>query len=478
MVKFVILTPDGDCREVQIPLKGKDAEKDIFTIVKKKIQDPNHDSTLNTNPKKVALVSTVMLNFGETKLDEIAQWKLSDEYKLIGFGYPEKKRKRAPNKNQKQSANKPIYILNGHELPPCKNAINKYFGDILIFKINRKLQTLDYSSDEYQTNYQELFFKDELSDSSDDEGTSYVDDDDEETIEVEEEHEEDIMNCEDAIDDDELDELNGELSFKEDDDDNDNIDYGDVLDDDDTDGNDNDENEETESGIDDNDNVKQVSNKKSNLSKTGLIKSGNDIIVGDAELPIVEFGNEVTIDDDAELEVDDNIEELVEIRQQIIKLLDELINNKSISIKVEKSIFNATNQLAQERKVSRKWDNPLFKKIYINKSRSLYTNIKTDSYVNNTKLISRMKTKKFDLENIAFMTYQALFPEHWKSLLDEKYKREKVMYEDTVEAMTDQFKCGLCKSRKCTYYELQTRSADEGMTTFITCLKCGNRWKQ
>ena len=52
------------------------------------------------------------------------------------------------------------------------------------------------------------------------------------------------------------------------------------------------------------------------------------------------------------------------------------------------------------------------------------------------------------------------------------------MYEEKEEAMTDQFKCGRCKSRKCTYYELQTRSADEGMTTFITCINCGNRWKQ
>ena len=117
------------------------------------------------------------------------------------------------------------------------------------------------------------------------------------------------------------------------------------------------------------------------------------------------------------------------------------------------------------------------KKIYINKSRSLYTNLKTDSYIKNTKLLTRVKNKKIDLDNIAFMSYQALFPEHWKKLLDEKFKREKVMYEDKAEAMTDQFKCGRCKSRKCTYYELQTRSADEGMTTFITCINCGNRWK-
>jgi DNA-directed RNA polymerase subunit M/transcription elongation factor TFIIS len=45
-----------------------------------------------------------------------------------------------------------------------------------------------------------------------------------------------------------------------------------------------------------------------------------------------------------------------------------------------------------------------------------------------------------------------------------------------MEATTDQFVCGKCKSRKCSYYQLQTRSADEPMTTFVTCTNCNNRW--
>ena len=34
-------------------------------------------------------------------------------------------------------------------------------------------------------------------------------------------------------------------------------------------------------------------------------------------------------------------------------------------------------------------------------------------------------------------------------------------------ATTDQFQCSRCKQRKCTYYQMQTRSADEPMTTFV-----------
>ena len=42
---------------------------------------------------------------------------------------------------------------------------------------------------------------------------------------------------------------------------------------------------------------------------------------------------------------------------------------------------------------------------------------------------------------------------------------------------TDLFKCGKCKSNDCSYFQLQTRSADEPMTTYVWCGSCGNRWK-
>ncbi|XP_057477219.1 transcription elongation factor TFIIS-like [Actinidia eriantha] len=45
------------------------------------------------------------------------------------------------------------------------------------------------------------------------------------------------------------------------------------------------------------------------------------------------------------------------------------------------------------------------------------------------------------------------------------------------KATTDEFKCGRCGKKECTYYQLQTRSADEPMTTFVTCVNCNNHWK-
>lgn len=60
--------------------------------------------------------------------------------------------------------------------------------------------------------------------------------------------------------------------------------------------------------------------------------------------------------------------------------------------------------------------------------------------------------------------------------------RENALFEaergqNLKKATTDQFQCGKCKQRKTTYFQMQTRSADEPMTTFVTCVNCGNRWK-
>ncbi|KAG5469566.1 hypothetical protein LSCM1_02790 [Leishmania martiniquensis] len=44
--------------------------------------------------------------------------------------------------------------------------------------------------------------------------------------------------------------------------------------------------------------------------------------------------------------------------------------------------------------------------------------------------------------------------------------------------ITSLFKCGRCGKRNCTFYEQQTRSADEPTTKYVTCLDCKNTWTQ
>ena len=85
--------------------------------------------------------------------------------------------------------------------------------------------------------------------------------------------------------------------------------------------------------------------------------------------------------------------------------------------------------------------------------------------------------KKIDPRKIAFMKHTDLLPEKWEVRLQEKRVRLENKFFPKIEASTDNFTCGKCKSKACTYYQLQTRSADEPMTTFVTCTCCGNRWK-
>lgn len=55
---------------------------------------------------------------------------------------------------------------------------------------------------------------------------------------------------------------------------------------------------------------------------------------------------------------------------------------------------------------------------------------------------------------------------------------EHVAQQDQVQLhTTDQFTCSRCKQRECVFYTAQTRAGDEGMTQYITCMKCGKNWK-
>jgi transcription elongation factor S-II len=164
-------------------------------------------------------------------------------------------------------------------------------------------------------------------------------------------------------------------------------------------------------------------------------------------------------------------------RIKTLEIFLSLLENKEDYFRdLERNLFNYTIKTCIEKNIVPSW-NSIFSQVYINKARSLYTNMAPNSYVKNKRLLARLEKNEFTPEKLVNMSYQELFPENWKELIDEKYRRDKVLFETKKEAMTDQFQCKRCKGRETCYYEVQTRSADEPMTIFITCLNCGNRWK-
>lgn len=167
-----------------------------------------------------------------------------------------------------------------------------------------------------------------------------------------------------------------------------------------------------------------------------------------------------------------------EIRNNVVQKLDNIIGLKIVSRLIEKSIYNYTINLSKEKNIKRNWGNQIFRGLYFSKIRSIYSNLDKESYIGNDTFLDRILNKEIDVNTIAELTIYDIFPDNWKYILEQKSKRDKLKYELKPEAMTDAFKCRKCGSRSTSYYEVQTRSADEPMTQFITCLNCNTRWKQ
>jgi DNA-directed RNA polymerase subunit M/transcription elongation factor TFIIS len=145
---------------------------------------------------------------------------------------------------------------------------------------------------------------------------------------------------------------------------------------------------------------------------------------------------------------------------------------------LEVAIFHATLHAAEKRHISKVWTYPLFTQLYSSVARTIVGNLNPNTYIQNKNLFKRFEDGELSLEEIAGFSHTDLYPEIWKDSLIRQFEREKRQLEGNRAMATDQFLCKGCKKRECTYYELQTRSADEPMTIFIQCLNCGKRWRQ
>jgi len=159
------------------------------------------------------------------------------------------------------------------------------------------------------------------------------------------------------------------------------------------------------------------------------------------------------------------------IREKLSGFFEETDNKEKNATNLEKGIHNWALKEATNKRVVKKWDNPFFVQIYVDHLRSIHSNLKND------RLIKMVINGEIKSQDIAFMTHQEMDPEKWEELIKAKSIRDKNKFEQNLEAATDTFTCRKCKSKKCTYYQMQTRSADEPMTIFVTCIDCGNRWK-
>jgi transcription elongation factor S-II len=168
------------------------------------------------------------------------------------------------------------------------------------------------------------------------------------------------------------------------------------------------------------------------------------------------------------------------LREQALNIIKHKCGflNKLHQTDLEQGIYNYSIDEAKKRGTKALWENPEFQTIYRATTQRTISNIDTTSYIGNPRLKQRLIEGEFKPHDIPFMTYNELYPEKWHDMMEMAVKREAKMLEVDKSMATDMFKCTRCGKRQCTYYEMQTRSADEPMTQFIRCLNCGKQWRQ
>ncbi len=143
---------------------------------------------------------------------------------------------------------------------------------------------------------------------------------------------------------------------------------------------------------------------------------------------------------------------------------------------MEKSVYNWAIKKTKGFGEKPAWENRKFVERY----KKHFLEIKFA--LQNGNLVDRISSGEVKSKTIGMMTPQGLWPTGPLATLihkrQEAYQLKLQAIKDEEESFTEgMFTCGKCKSKKTTYYQMQTRSADEPMTTFVTCLNCNKKWK-
>jgi DNA-directed RNA polymerase subunit M/transcription elongation factor TFIIS len=143
--------------------------------------------------------------------------------------------------------------------------------------------------------------------------------------------------------------------------------------------------------------------------------------------------------------------------------LRDLVKQKFDSQEVEEAILQRCIKDAQLWLVDIDWDNAPFREMYRSRAIELYPY---------RHLIEQMGPVGFANSSVVDRN-----PDVWLNILQTVLEKDKAKYSYKATANIEMF-CRSCKKKsKCDYYQIQTRSADEPMTTFVTCLECDTKWK-
>lgn len=165
-------------------------------------------------------------------------------------------------------------------------------------------------------------------------------------------------------------------------------------------------------------------------------------------------------------------------RQFVLERLSSLLEipeSDTICVNLEKCILNYAVDHNCSKHGPPSWENHLFGNTYKHKFLQLQYNLRKSPVLKGWILDKKVKSR-----DVIDMRPDDLWPDGpYAKTREKRIVREmrKAYLANEAKNQEGFFTCARCKSKKTSYYQLQTRSADEPMTTFVTCHQCDRNWK-
>jgi DNA-directed RNA polymerase subunit M/transcription elongation factor TFIIS len=165
------------------------------------------------------------------------------------------------------------------------------------------------------------------------------------------------------------------------------------------------------------------------------------------------------------------------VRDKVVARFTKTLGDPELGKKLEIVLWNDTLRQCQQEGIPLEWS-PVFSASFRERYTTRAINLDVFNLQKNDAL--RANIEHIGLKTFVRMKPWEMNPELWTPIFERvAYKALRKQLTIDIETVPDgAFTCSKCKSKKTSFYEMQTRSADEPMTVFIQCINCGKRWKQ
>lgn len=162
-------------------------------------------------------------------------------------------------------------------------------------------------------------------------------------------------------------------------------------------------------------------------------------------------------------------------RAKVVARFATALDDVTMAKHLEICLWNWTIKTCLRDKIPLFWDDARLRYRYTTRALSLAFNLR---HPRNQALGDRVRSKEVSLKKFANMTPHEMFPALYEPIYERLATRElRKMAVSHKDAPDGAYTCRVCKSKKTQYTCMQTRSADEPMTVYVSCLQCGRRWK-